>query len=514
MRAGQTLGRYELLAPVAKGGMGQVWAGRLCGARGFQKLVAVKTLLAAREDDARFERMLFEEARIASLIQHSNVVQTMELGEHQGALYLVMEWVDGDSLSYLLTASAGTGGVPLVVAVHLIAQTLRGLQAAHELRDEAGASLGVVHRDVSPHNVLVSYAGVAKLIDFGIAKAMNQESSSTTTGEIKGKFAYMAPEQILGAEVDQRADLFAVGIMLYLLTSGRHPFKNHNSAGVLHSISSEEPAASPRLLQPDYSPALEAVVMKALHKQRDERWSSAEEMRGALEQAMPEAFALGADTRVRDFISATLGERAARKREALRRAEAAFRGRVADSGGLASVQGSSQSASSLRAVSVDSSADEEIPAPRLSKAPTMRPAPELSAPRGYKRKVTLLVACGAVGLLALLAWMRRPLKPALAAAGPSAKLVDWAPPPAGVRRGQTPSAAPLASSSGGAVQARAAIGSNVAPVASSTVLKGASHGQGARRSQAPPERETPVVLPPPSAMQNDISDLIAPDYAR
>ena len=515
MRAGQTLGRYELLAPVAKGGMGQVWAGRLRGARGFQKLVAIKTLLAARADVERFERMLFEEARIASLIQHSNVVQTMELGEHHGALYLVMEWVDGDPLSYLLTASQGAGGIPLLVAVHLVAQTLRGLQAAHELRDEAGALLGVVHRDVSPHNVLVSYAGVAKLVDFGIAKAMNQASSSTTTGEIKGKFAYIAPEQILGAEVDQRADLFAVGIMLYLLTSGRHPFKNHDSAGVLHSISSEEPAASPRLVQPDYSPALEAVVMKALNKQRDQRWSSAEEMRTALEHAMPEAFALGADTRVRDFISATLGERAARKREALRRAEAAFRGRVADSGGLAAVQGSAQSASSLRAVSVDTSADKEIPAPRLSKAPNMRPAPEVSAPRGYKGKVILLAACGAVGLLASLAWLRQPLQPTLAGAGSSAKLVDWAAPSAGVRRGQAASAVPVSSNSGGAVQPPAAIASDAGPPGlSSAASSRAPHGDDARRPASLPKRGKSIPSPRPSSTKNDTSDLIAPDYAR
>ena len=521
MRTGQTLGRYELLAPVAKGGMGQVWAGRLCGARGFQKLVAIKTLLATRADDARFERMLFEEARIASLIQHSNVVQTLELGEHQGSLYLVMEWVDGDPLSYLLAACKDTGGVPLLVAVHLVAQTLRGLQAAHELRDEAGALLGVVHRDVSPHNVLVSYAGVAKLVDFGIAKAMNQDSSSTSTGELKGKFAYMAPEQILGAEVDQRADLFAVGIMLYLLTSGRHPFKNHDSAGVLHSISSEEPATSPRLVQPDYPQALEAVVMRALHKQRDQRWSSADDMRTALEQAMPEAFALGADARVRDFISATLGERAAHKREALRRAEAAFRGRVRDSGGQAAVQGNPQSVSSLRAVSVDTSADEEIPAPRPSKAPTVRPAPEVSAARGSKGKVMLLAACGAVGLFAALAWLRQPLQPARAAAGSSTKFVDGADPSASVRGRQPTSAVavsgavPVSGASGVAVQLPAAVAFDAGPPASSSATANhPPHADDARRPPSPPKRGKSIPSVRPSVTKNDTRDLIAPDYAR
>src|SRR3954469_3281081 len=230
-RAGQSLGRYELLAPVAKGGMGQVWVARLRGARGFQKLVAVKTLLAVGEDSERSERMLFEEARIAGLIQHSNVVQTIELGEERGTLYLVMEWVDGEPLSYLLTHCESGSGIPLLIAINLVAQMLRGLQAAHELGDDSGAALGVVHRDVSPHNVLVSYTGVAKLVDFGIAKAMNQQVNSTSTGEIKGKFGYMSPEQILGNPVDRRADIFSAGIMLHLMTSGHHPFKNHDSVG-------------------------------------------------------------------------------------------------------------------------------------------------------------------------------------------------------------------------------------------------------------------------------------------
>jgi serine/threonine-protein kinase len=518
MRAGQTLGRYELLAPVAKGGMGQVWAGRLRGARGFQKLVAIKTLLAATADQ-RFERMLFDEARIASLIQHSNVVQTMELGEHLGSLYLVMEWVDGDPLSHLLSACEASGGVPLLVAVHLIAQTLRGLQAAHELRDDAGCLLGVVHRDVSPHNVLVSYSGVAKLVDFGIAKAMNQDSSSTTTGEIKGKFAYMAPEQILAAEVAQRADLFAVGIMLYLLTTGRHPFKNHHSAGVLHSISSDEPAPDPRLAQPEYSAELAAVVLKALEKQRDERWASAEEMREALEQAVPEAFALGAETRVRDFMAATLGERAGRKREALRRAEAAFRGRVADSGGLAAVQGSAQSASSLRAVSVDSAADEQGSAPRLSSAPSLHEEPELSAPRGSQRgtKGAVLVACAALGLVASLLWLRRPSRPATGATGSSAQLESLTPRATDVRRAPAPSAVPPAPSADAAAQAPAASApSSTSASASPSALKSPAHAEDVRRAGAGAPRKHDKAAPPPhpAAAKSEASDLIAPDYAR
>lgn len=410
LRAGQSLGRYELLAPIAKGGMGQVWAGRLRGARGFQKLVAIKTLLPALEDSERMERMLFEEARIAGLIQHANVVQTMELGEHQGALYLVMEWVDGEPLSYLVK-SCEAQGLPLSVAVNFIGQTLRGLQAAHELRDDTGKSLGVVHRDVSPHNVLVSYTGVAKLVDFGIAKAMNQESSSTTTGEIKGKFSYMAPEQILGLDVDQRADLFSLGIMLYLMTAGQHPFKNHEAAGVLHSITSAQPAPRPSLSNPSYSLALEAVVMKALEKDRDRRWASAAEMRAALQQAMPEAFAIGMEGQVEAFMVKTVGERAAHKREALRRAELRRDRNSSSSGSLAAASASAQSASSLRAVSVDAivSVDEE-PSQRPSGAPTELPPAEASST--FRRpRVWTVAGVAAAALFAFTALARHGVSP-------------------------------------------------------------------------------------------------------
>src|SRR5262249_43332097 len=155
---------YELLSTIARGGMGQVWLGRLHGARGFHKLVAIKTLLPASDEARQLETMLLEEARIAALIHHPNVVRTIEVGEDDGALSMVMEWVDGEPLSTVLAEAQAKQGFPIAVAANLIAQTLRGLHAAHELSDDSGQSLGVVHRDVSPHNVLVTYTGTAKLL--------------------------------------------------------------------------------------------------------------------------------------------------------------------------------------------------------------------------------------------------------------------------------------------------------------------------------------------------------------
>ena len=368
---GQKLGRYELLLPIARGGMGQVWVARLRGARGFHKLVAVKTLLCIGGEEERMERMLLEEARIASLIQHSNVVQTLELGEHEGMLYLVMEWVDGEPLSAVLAGATQLGGIPHLVAVNLIGQTLRGLQAAHELSDEHGMALGVVHRDVSPHNILVSYSGVVKVVDFGIAQAVNQRLAGVDTSEVQGKFGYMAPEQILGGRVDQRTDLFAVGILLYLLTTGRHPFKDHAVEGVLHGIMSEEPAIRPSLLKATYSRTLEAVVMKALDKDRDRRWPTAEEMRLALERGVPEAFSLGFEAHLRAFMGDAVGQRATEKRDSLRRAEAAADAYVASN--AAAESGPAPSAGSLRAILIDPSAPEVEATPaRRSHVPTLR----------------------------------------------------------------------------------------------------------------------------------------------
>jgi eukaryotic-like serine/threonine-protein kinase len=346
--AGKTLGRYQLLASIARGGMGQVWLGRLQGARGFAKLVAIKTILGGVNETGRFERMLLEEARIAALIHHANVVQTIELGEDDGTLYLVMEWVDGEPLSAVLGLAQERGGLPIGVAANLIAQTLRGLHAAHELCDDSGASLGVVHRDVSPHNVLITYSGVAKLLDFGIAKATKRSNQETVTGEVKGKYAYMAPEQVLGTAMDRRTDLFAVGIMLYTMTAGRHPFKHHNDAGVLHAITSEKPADPPSRFVADYPPALEAVVMKAIDKNIEQRFATAEEMRLALEQAVPAAVAAN-DARVRSYIGELLQDRAAARREAIRRTLLRADTQTPSAGSPVFVQ-SSQSASSLRAV--------------------------------------------------------------------------------------------------------------------------------------------------------------------
>ncbi len=417
--------------------MGQVWAARLRGARGFHKLVAIKTLLSMRGEEERMESLLLEEARIASLIHHSNVVQTLELGEHEGTLYLVMEWVDGEPLSVVLAAARQCGGIPLLVAVNLVGQTLRGLQAAHELRDDNGAPLGVVHRDVTPHNVLVSYSGSAKLLDFGIAQAEGQRSSERGSSQVQGKLAYMAPEQILGSAVDQRSDLFAVGILLYLLTTGRHPFKDDSNAAVLHRIVNDEPAIRPSLIKSGYSRTLEAVVMKALDKDRERRWPSAEEMRLALERGVPQAFSLGFEAQLRRFMTDMVGDQAIAKREALRRAELAADSYLKESALLEA--GAAPSAGSLRAILLDGGAAPEEQAPRrksrVSNAPTLRPPPTIAARRGARWP---WVVGGAALSAAALIWLSLHLP-----GGSRASTASAAPPGAGMVE-LTPRRAPCA----------------------------------------------------------------------
>lgn len=320
LSSGSALGRYELLLPIAKGGMAEVWAARLHGTRGFQKVVAIKTILPGAIDDARMEEMFLVEAELASKIHHPNVVGTIDLGEHEGVLYLVMEWVDGESLNVLMQKAASHGGVPLPIGVNLIGQACQGLYAAHNLRDDEGALLGVVHRDVSPHNLLVTFTGTAKVVDFGIAKATSL-ASSTEVGEVKGKFAYMAPEQVRAQAVDARTDLFALGILLYQITTGKHPFRGENPGETLQNICSERGPTPPSAFLPDYPAELEAVVLKALAKNPDQRFSSANEMLTALERAMPGPLEASFEVQVAEYLKQLFGSRTTERRTALRVAQ-------------------------------------------------------------------------------------------------------------------------------------------------------------------------------------------------
>ena len=444
LHTGQKLGRYELLAPVGRGGLGQVWVARLRGARGFNKLVAIKTLLPAPGDALQMEQKLLDDVHVAALIQHSNVAQTLELGEQGGTLYLVMEWVDGEPLSTVIQTAEQGGGVPLLVAVNLIGQALRGLHAAHELCDDQGRRVGVVHRDVSPDNILVSYSGIAKLVDFGISRAKSQDRTLGRDNRVERQFGYAAPEQVTGGVVDQRSDLFSVGVTLYLLTTGRHPFQGPDSATTLRNIVSDEPPPRPSTLKTNYSRTLEAVVMKALEKDRDRRWPSADEMRFALERGVPQAFELGFEAQLRTFVQDVVGERGLRKRETIKRAEA-----VVDAGAGEKSGSSNSSVTSLRAIAVDPSATRSdsmppalAPVPRFSLMPTLRPLLARGVAPARLRRPLLALGFAAATLVLGSFWLPTTGKRPAAASAPVADMVDLSPArPAPARPTLTPGAA-------------------------------------------------------------------------
>ncbi len=318
---GDALGRYELLAPIAKGGMAQVWAARLRTTRGFQKVVAIKTILAAALDDVRMEQMFLQEAKLAAQVHHPNVVETLELGEQDGRLYLVMEWVHGEALRLVLHESRKRGGVPLNVGVNLAGQVCRGLHAAHEARDVEGRPLGIVHRDVSPHNVLVSYQGVAKLVDFGVAKARLGHEELTERGELKGKLAFMSPEQARGEPLDARSDIFSLGSILYWMTAGRHPFQGDTPKATRENLLRGELPPPPSRFAPGGSVALDLVVLRALAFRVDDRWESARDFLEALGQAAPRAFESDAEVGVAAYMAGLFGARAEARLEQLRVAQ-------------------------------------------------------------------------------------------------------------------------------------------------------------------------------------------------
>ena len=279
VQADQLVGRYRLLFPIAAGGMAEVWAAKPEDG-GFARPVAMKLVRPEFAADAEYARMFIDEAVVASAIRHPNICETYELGREDKLLFMVLEWVAGDSLSGLLRGSE-LNPLPAEIAARICAEACAGLHAAHEAHDAQGNSLGVVHRDVSPPNILISIHGHVKVSDFGIAKARNQLHSRTRTGEIKGKLAYIPPEQVRGLGVDRRADVYAMGCVLYVSTLGLRPFGGGPSAvgNIVRGIYKK-----PSELQPGYPEELERIIARALCVNRDERYQTAEEMRYELEQ--------------------------------------------------------------------------------------------------------------------------------------------------------------------------------------------------------------------------------------
>ncbi|WP_394847182.1 serine/threonine protein kinase [Pendulispora brunnea] len=278
------LGRYALYGEIATGGMATIHFGRLHGDSGFSRTVAIKRLHKQFARDPEFVSMFLDEARLAALIRHPNVVPTLDVVSTEGELFVVMEYVHGESLSTLIKGeTAKKQRIPPQVVGAILSGTLQGLHAAHEARDERGEPLSIVHRDVSPHNVLVGVDGAARVLDFGIAKAAGS-LHTTRQGEIKGKLPYMAPEQLMGEPATRLADVYAASVCLWEALTGRRLFSGTSEADVLNKVLLDD-VPPPSCYAPELSKAVDEVVLRGLSRDPRDRFPSALQMAVALERA-------------------------------------------------------------------------------------------------------------------------------------------------------------------------------------------------------------------------------------
>jgi serine/threonine-protein kinase len=312
----KTLGRYTLVHRLASGGMANLYLSRLVGTDGFVKVVAVKVIHDHLTEDDNFVKMFINEARLVSRINHPNVVHTLELGLVGRTHYIAMEYVNGESVNSLLKRTKPS----LVLAARIVAEAAAGLQAAHSLAATDGQPLHVVHRDVSPENILISYDGAVKVADFGVARARGN-LQTTRAGQVKGKFAYMAPEQLdQNQPIDHRADIFALGIVLYELTTGKRLFKSETEAETAGKVLSGGITLPSQRVQ-DYPISLEMVVLRALERDVERRFQSALELQEALERFIMESGEPVMQAQVGKLMSDVFKDRVSHKKEMLRKCE-------------------------------------------------------------------------------------------------------------------------------------------------------------------------------------------------
>ncbi|HVK73326.1 MAG TPA: serine/threonine-protein kinase [Kofleriaceae bacterium] len=283
MPPGLRLGRYELIRRLASGGMAELYLARAAGIEGFEKIVALKRILPQYAHNDDFVRMFLDEARLTATIHHANVAQVYDIGQSEDGYFFAMEYVHGADLRTMLQTLFGRDErMPMAHALTIAIGAAAGLHAAHERCAPDGTPLGIIHRDVTPSNVLVSFEGCVKLIDFGIAKA-ERRTTETRAGTLKGKIAYMSPEQCLGETLDRRSDVFSLGIVLYEATTGTRLFPGDNEYAALRQIVDKD-APPPSTRRSDYLPELETIVMRALRRDREHRYPTAQALQLDLEE--------------------------------------------------------------------------------------------------------------------------------------------------------------------------------------------------------------------------------------
>jgi len=318
LKQGSRLGNYELLLRIGRGGMATVWVARERAQDSRNdRLVAVKVMLTELADESEFVKMFLDEVRLVRSIRHPNVVDVYDVGEHDGMMWMAMEWVEGESLHTVIAEAGKRRAIPPELAVRIISDAAAGLHAAHELRDVDGSLRGVVHRDISPHNILIGTNGAVKLVDFGVAKAVGRISEATRAGQLKGKFGYMSPEQALGKGVDRRSDIFSLGIVLFELTTSRRLFRGEHDIETMRLVISGA-IPKPSLIDPKYPLELERIVLKALERNVSARYQTAAELEHDLHAYLKSERLIVPQSGVAAILKRVVFERIEQRRKAVR----------------------------------------------------------------------------------------------------------------------------------------------------------------------------------------------------
>ncbi len=335
MPPSNTVGRYQLLVPLATGGMAEIWLAKQLGVKGFEKLVVIKRISGALEDEPEYVEMFLREARLAAQLNHPHIVQVYELGQDGDSFFIAMEFIEGETLSAVFKdMRALTMPIPDAIAARLVAWAADGLHHAHTRADENGEPLHIVHRDISPQNLLVTTDGSIKLVDFGIAKV---GSAVTTGSKVKGKLAYMAPEQARLEAVDARADVFGLGVVLFELVTRTRLFPRMGERELFRLMATGEafPRASHR--REDLAPELDAIIARAMAPEPIDRYQSARDLQTALEEWITAINARASSSDVAAYVTTVLADRLKAKRQLI---EAAKRGELTPSRGPLNDEGS------------------------------------------------------------------------------------------------------------------------------------------------------------------------------
>ena len=439
--------RYTILRKITDGGTAEIFLAKQHGAQGFEKTVVLKRIFTTFYADPQFRHMLRDEAHVAMSLNHSNIVQVLDLGESEGRYFLALELVDGWTLDRILKRSKAAGvPIPPALALYVTAEICRALGYAHAKKRGDGKPLGIVHRDVSPHNVMMSAEGEVKLTDFGIAKAQNKTEKSLGN-LIKGKVAFMSPEQAAGGELDGRSDLFSVGTMLYTMITRRHPFDAPTDYETLMLVKNGD-FLPPETARPGLNPELYRVIRKAMGKTADTRYQKAEEMLVDVEQVMRVAFRPVGQTELQRWLAdlsnkdgvPTLTREAPPEPPASRSTVGPLRAGSGQESGLVLTL---DDAEEVRA-------SDRPPPPPSSATEVMTHPPQFAIPdRAWHRRPAVRIAgAGAVLLLGAVVWARvlsghgptgaTPPAPVVAA---DTKPGTPTPPPASTTPNPTPTAA-------------------------------------------------------------------------